>query len=75
MDEIRAQADPDVVIMLVGNKVDLAEEDPTARRVPFEHGSEFAAEHLDRGKFRFWRVGSPLSKNNSCRKSPSQINE
>jgi Rab family protein len=45
MDELRAQAEPDIVIMLVGNKVDLVEKDPTARQVLFDHASEFARQN------------------------------
>merc|ERR1712118_281069 len=36
MDELRVSAEPDIVIMLVGNKVDLVEKDPSARQVLFE---------------------------------------
>ena len=33
MEELRANAEPDIVIMLVGNKVDLTEKNPTMRKV------------------------------------------
>ena len=33
MQELKANAEPDIVIMLVGNKFDLVESDPKARKV------------------------------------------
>lgn len=45
MDELRARADLDCVIMLVGNKVDMVEKDPATRQVPFDLASEFAREN------------------------------
>jgi len=45
MDELRQQAEPDIVIMLVGNKVDLVEKDPSARQVAHDAASEFARQH------------------------------
>ena len=33
MEELRAHAEPDIVIMLVGNKIDLSEKNPTMRKV------------------------------------------
>jgi len=42
MDELRGSAEPDIVIMLVGNKVDLVEKDPSARQVLFDAAAEFA---------------------------------
>ena len=38
MDELKQHADPDIVIMLVGNKVDLVESNPSVRRVGRENG-------------------------------------
>jgi Rab family protein len=34
MDELRDNAEPDISIMLVGNKVDLCDRNPSTRRVP-----------------------------------------
>merc|ERR1711972_845944 len=45
MDELRQNAEPDIVIMLVGNKVDLAEKDPSARQVYYDAAAEFARQH------------------------------
>jgi len=40
MEELRQNAEPDIVIMLVGNKVDLPD-----RQVYWDHASEFATQH------------------------------
>mmetsp|Transcript_131233 Transcript_131233/g.379633 ORF Transcript_131233/g.379633 Transcript_131233/m.379633 type:complete len:211 (-) Transcript_131233:147-779(-) len=45
MEELRQNAEPDVVIMLVGNKVDLIESDPSARQVQSDQAAEFARQH------------------------------
>merc|ERR1712159_832343 len=45
MDELRGSAEPDIVIMLVGNKVDLVEKDPSARQVYYDAAAEFARQH------------------------------
>merc|ERR1711953_1377417 len=42
MEELRQNAEPDIVIMLVGNKVDLVEKDPSARQVHYDVAAEFA---------------------------------
>jgi small GTP-binding protein len=42
MEELRDHAEPDIVIMLVGNKIDLCDRNPAARKVPIEQASEFA---------------------------------
>eukprot|EP00928_Gymnodinium_smaydae_P087502 TRINITY_DN71758_c0_g1_i1.p2 TRINITY_DN71758_c0_g1~~TRINITY_DN71758_c0_g1_i1.p2 ORF type:complete len:245 (+),score=59.21 TRINITY_DN71758_c0_g1_i1:89-736(+) len=42
MEELRQNAEPDIVIMLVGNKVDLVEKDPSARQVYYDAAAEFA---------------------------------
>mmetsp|Transcript_21932 Transcript_21932/g.41295 ORF Transcript_21932/g.41295 Transcript_21932/m.41295 type:complete len:206 (+) Transcript_21932:65-682(+) len=42
MDELRASAEPDIVIMLVGNKVDLAEKNASERQVSFDDAAAFA---------------------------------
>jgi Rab family protein len=45
MEELRQNAEPDIVIMLVGNKVDLAEKDPSVRQVYYDAAAEFARQH------------------------------
>merc|ERR1719253_2069307 len=45
MEELRQNAEPDIVIMLVGNKLDLVEKDPTARQVYYDAAAEFARQH------------------------------
>lgn len=45
MEELRQNAEPDIVIMLVGNKVDLCEEDSSARQVYYDAAAEFARQH------------------------------
>lgn len=45
MEELRQNAEPDIVIMLVGNKVDLVEKDPSARQVYYDAAAEFARQH------------------------------
>ncbi|CAK9044103.1 unnamed protein product [Durusdinium trenchii] len=45
MEELRQSAEPDIVIMLVGNKVDLVEKDPSLRQVYFDAAHEFAKLH------------------------------
>mmetsp|Transcript_23575 Transcript_23575/g.66101 ORF Transcript_23575/g.66101 Transcript_23575/m.66101 type:complete len:214 (+) Transcript_23575:45-686(+) len=45
MEELRQNAEPDIVIMLVGNKVDLAEKDPSVRQVYHDAAVEFAQQH------------------------------
>lgn len=42
LEELRQNGEPNIVIMLVGNKVDLAEKDPTARQVDFSAAADFA---------------------------------
>mmetsp|Transcript_24387 Transcript_24387/g.42971 ORF Transcript_24387/g.42971 Transcript_24387/m.42971 type:complete len:207 (+) Transcript_24387:56-676(+) len=42
MDELRASAEPDIVIMLVGNKVDLAEKTAGERQVSCDEAAAFA---------------------------------
>merc|ERR1712046_418722 len=41
MDELRQNAEPDLTIMLVGNKYDLVENDASARQVNTEAAAEF----------------------------------
>ena len=42
MEELRDHAEPDIVIMLVGNKIDLCDRNHAARKVSIEQASEFA---------------------------------
>ncbi|CAE7736422.1 RABA2A [Symbiodinium pilosum] len=45
MEELRQSAEPDIVIMLVGNKVDLADKDPSSRQVYYDAAQEFATQN------------------------------
>lgn len=45
MEELRQNAEPDIVIMLVGNKVDLVDKDSSARQVYYDAAAEFARQH------------------------------
>mmetsp|Transcript_56059 Transcript_56059/g.126692 ORF Transcript_56059/g.126692 Transcript_56059/m.126692 type:complete len:221 (-) Transcript_56059:134-796(-) len=45
LEELRQNAEPNIIIMLVGNKVDLVEKDPTARQVYYDAAVEFARQH------------------------------
>jgi Rab family protein len=45
MEELRQNAEPDIVIMLVGNKVDLVEKDTGSRQVYYDAAAEFARQH------------------------------
>jgi small GTP-binding protein len=42
MEELRDNAEPDIVIMLVGNKIDLVEQNPENRKVDFDAAARFA---------------------------------
>ena len=42
MDEIREHAEPDIVITLVGNKLDAVNANPQKRKVPRQVAEEFA---------------------------------
>ena len=42
LSEVKEHGNPDMIIMLIGNKADLAE---TKRRVSYEEGERFAKEH------------------------------
>lgn len=42
LEELRQGAGPEIVIVLVGNKVDLAENDPSAREVDYDVAADFA---------------------------------
>ena len=41
--ELKANAEPDIVVMIVGNKVDLCTEDPSLRKVTKEEGEKLAS--------------------------------
>lgn len=43
MEELKFNAEPDIVIMLVGNKVDLCDNNPAMRKVKTEDAKKFAA--------------------------------
>eukprot|EP00933_Yihiella_yeosuensis_P000051 TRINITY_DN100087_c0_g1_i1.p1 TRINITY_DN100087_c0_g1~~TRINITY_DN100087_c0_g1_i1.p1 ORF type:complete len:211 (+),score=50.76 TRINITY_DN100087_c0_g1_i1:78-710(+) len=45
MEELRQNAEPDIVIMLVGNKVDLTDNEPSTRQVYSDAANEFARNH------------------------------
>lgn len=45
MEELRQNAEPDIVIMLVGNKVDLVEKESSQRQVYYDNAAEFARTH------------------------------
>lgn len=45
MEEVKEHAEPDIVIMLVGNKLDLCEKNPMERRVSTERAIEFARDN------------------------------
>lgn len=42
---LKYQAEPDIIIILVGNKIDLCEKNPQMRKVTREQGENFAAEY------------------------------
>ena len=42
LENLKAHADQDIIIMLVGNKLDLVEQDPSMREVPEEIAKEMA---------------------------------
>ena len=43
--ELKANAEPNINIILIGNKVDICNDDPTARQVTTEEGSKLAERH------------------------------
>ena len=45
MEDLKNQAEPNLIIMLVGNKVDLCKENPNARQVSREEGMRLADEN------------------------------
>ena len=45
MQDIKDQAEPNIVIMLVGNKLDLVERNPSSRKVAYQEAAAFAKDH------------------------------
>lgn len=45
MEEVKEHAEPDIVIMLVGNKLDICEKNPMERKVSNERAMEFASQN------------------------------
>lgn len=45
MEELKYHAEPDIVIMLVGNKIDLVDKNPTLRKVSRDEARKLAQEH------------------------------
>lgn len=45
MDDLKYQAEPEIVIILVGNKIDLCEKNPQMRKVQREEAANFAHEN------------------------------
>ena len=45
LDELKDHAEPDIVIVLVGNKIDLVKENPGSREVSEDEAQEFADKH------------------------------
>jgi len=45
MEDLRQSAEPDLIIMLVGNKVDLVKSNPSMRKVSREEALRFAQEN------------------------------
>merc|ERR1712151_1050546 len=45
MEELRQNAEPDIVVMLVGNKVDLVDKDSSLRQVYTDAAAEFARQN------------------------------
>eukprot|EP01056_Protomagalhaensia_sp_Gyna25_P004260 Protomagalhaensia_sp_Gyna_25__4259@NODE_387_length_3619_cov_99_504469_g297_i0_p2_GENE_NODE_387_length_3619_cov_99_504469_g297_i0NODE_387_length_3619_cov_99_504469_g297_i0_p2_ORF_typecomplete_len242_score43_88Ras/PF00071_22/3_5e53Roc/PF08477_13/3_4e24Arf/PF00025_21/3_8e16SRPRB/PF09439_10/2_7e09Gtr1_RagA/PF04670_12/2_7e07FeoB_N/PF02421_18/1_8e06GTP_EFTU/PF00009_27/1_4e05MMR_HSR1/PF01926_23/2_3e05AAA_22/PF13401_6/0_00015AAA_22/PF13401_6/5e03Septin/PF00735_18/0_0039TniB/PF05621_11/0_011Glnsynt_N_2/P len=42
LEDVRQYSEPDIVVMLVGNKYDLVDSNPSAREVPYEKAAQFA---------------------------------
>ena len=51
IEEVREHAEPEIVIMLVGNKLDLAEQHPSERKV----AREFAADYARKTNCSSWK--------------------
>lgn len=59
LEEIRQHAEPDIVVMLVGNKLDLVIQDPSCRRVEYE----VAAQYAQRNNLRFYEASAVSTHN------------
>ncbi|KAK2195545.1 bifunctional P-loop containing nucleoside triphosphate hydrolase/Small GTPase/Small GTP-binding protein domain [Babesia duncani] len=44
LDELRSAAEPEIVVVLLGNKIDLVQQDPAVRQVHFDQAAIFANE-------------------------------
>lgn len=42
LEELRQSGEPDIVVILVGNKVDLVEENTSRREVPYATAAQYA---------------------------------
>lgn len=62
LEELRTNADPNIVILLVGNKRDLVDKDPNSRQVYNEAAADFAHQH---GLF-FFEASAVTSYNVKC---------
>ena len=45
LEEVKEHTEPEIVIMLVGNKLDLCEKNPARRKISFELASDFASKN------------------------------
>ncbi len=45
MKEVKKRAEPEIVFMLVGNKLDICEEQPSERKVSYERAEKFAKQN------------------------------
>ena len=45
MEELKEHAEPDIVIMLVGNKLDVCEKNPLERKISSERALDFAKQN------------------------------
>jgi len=61
LEELKAQADPDVVIMLVGNKVDLCDKNPAMRKVSKDEAKNMAKDY----KMMFEETSAVTAQNTS----------
>lgn len=59
IDDLRQNAEPDIVVMLVGNKIDLVESAPECRAVPYEKAAAFA-----QSQGLFFSESSAVTKHN-----------
>jgi Rab family protein len=59
LDELKDHAEPDIQIVLVGNKVDLVEANPDVRKVTIEEAKEFS----NKNKLMFYESSAEQDKN------------